>query len=262
MAKLFLDGIFGFDSKSPSTVRIKLLNPSKQVDYLVDLRGLMAGEISFSAQNKWGPVINDLANLQDLASLLGSESMFSWISASTMCWKGTSPLSIGIEFYLINYKRGLDLEGQLRNFVKLGSLSKDSNAGIGKDFKVLVHGGYAADILSGNNKYFANKGFKEIKDIQDSRNKFGFQDYDKDLYSGDLYSGDAVAQGSLSIRFGGKSEIRNLLLSKVSVTESVIEVANQNGEERKPLYYRVSAQFTGVRPLLSVDVDRMFNFAV
>ena len=67
------------------------------------------------------------------------------------------------------------------------------------------------------------------------------------------------AIGAIQLWFGHKSKIKNLLLSKISVTESNIEVADQDGGNIKPLYYRVSAQFTGVRPLITTDVDEMFN---
>ena len=76
-----------------------------------------------------------------------------------------------------------------------------------------------------------------------------------------LYDGEGNAISSLTVQFGHKSKISNLLLSKIDVTESNIEVADQNGDNPRPLYYRVNAQFTGVRPLLTVDVDNMFSFA-
>ena len=111
MAKLFLDGIFSKATNSPSSVGITFPVGDNQFEKLV---GLMIGDITFSAQNKWGPVINDLTNLADFSALVGSQDLVSWISASTMCWKGTEPLSIGIEFYLINYAKNLDLERKLK----------------------------------------------------------------------------------------------------------------------------------------------------
>lgn len=252
MAKLFLDGIFSNISDSPSSVRITMPNYNGRSDVpQINLVGLITSDITFSAQNSWGTIVNDLTNLQDLASLVGSDSMFSWISASTMCWKGTSPLSIGIEVYLINYKKDLMLEEQLKTLVKLASIAKDPNATFGKDFKAMVHGGYAPDIFKGNDSFFTiGKISKatELKSTVDVARIYGSDDITQN------------AQAALQLQFGHKSRIRNLLLSKISVTESNIEVADVNGNNRKPLYYKVSAQFTGVRPLLTVDVDDMFNF--
>lgn len=254
MSKLFLDGIFrpkeeGNDS--PSAVHITIPNQSNKVSYMdqvTHLTGLMIGDPTWGAANNWGPIINDISNLTDLASLVGSESMFSWISASTMCWKGTAPLNLGIEFYLINYAKHIGLEEKLRSFIKLASLYKDPDATVGENFKVLVHGGYQADVLSGNKKLFDS-----MKDVESLKKRNGLNDVTKDLYGG-----NADAQGAVQVQFGHKSKISNLLLSKVSVTESTIEVADQSGSNIRPLYYRVSAQFVGVKPLLTVDVDRMF----
>lgn len=253
MAKLFLDGIFTWGSNSPSSVKITMpfRSPKSSVNQLepINLVGLMTGDPTFSAQNKWGTIINDISNLTDVSSLIGESSMFSWINASTMCWKGTSPLVMGIEFYLINYKRNLGLEKQLKTLVKLAALERDSMAKAGSSFKVLAHGGYAADILEGNNTI---KGFFS-SNISDS-SQLGSIDL-----SG-LYDPQGNAVGSLSVQFGHKSRISNLLVQKVDVTESTVEVADQDGSNPKPLYYRVNVQFTGVRPLITADVDSMFDF--
>ena len=249
--KLFLDGIFEGGNNYPGSVIITIPNPSQKIGSSLELAGLMIGDPTWGAANTWGPIISDLSNLTDISSLVGTESMFSWISASTMCWKGTAPLSIGVDFYLINYKKsGLDLEDKLRTFVKLASLYKDPDATVGADFKVLAHGGYAADIFKGNAKLFDN-----VKDIQGLKSSAASKLNQSVMES---YNGTSYAQGSVQLQFGHKSKISNLLLSKVNVTESTVEVADANGDNIKPLYYRVSAQFTGVKPLLTVDVDQMF----
>lgn len=249
--KLFLDGIFEEGNVSPSSVIITMPNPSNKGIVPPRLTGLMVGDPSWGASNRWGTVINDITNLSDISSLVGSESMFTWISASTMCWKGTEPLSMSIDFYLINYKKNQSpsLEESLRSFVKLASLYQDPDATGGKDFKVLVHGGYSSDVLSGNSKSF----FTSPKDVADLGKKGGLSSLAENFYGG-----SNNAKGSVQVQFGHKSTISNLLLTKVNVTESTIEVADQNGGNIKPLYYRVSAQFTGVKPLLTVDVDKMF----
>lgn len=235
MAKLFLDGIFSDKSDSPSSIRIE------QSEVGVNLIGLTTSDPTFSAQNKWGPIINDVSNLQDLGSLMGFGNMASWVGASTMCWKGTSPLTMGIEFYLINYKRGLNLEPQLKALVRLAALDVTNKA------LVKVHGGYLPDVLSDNETFF-NGSITSMKDLGGK----GLENF--------ASSPQSYGKGSITITFGHKSTIGNLLLSKIDVTESTVEVADANGGNRKPLFYRVSAQFTGVRPLLTTDVDSMFKF--
>jgi hypothetical protein len=249
--RLFINEIFNLSSfnDSPSAVYISMPNsPNKSNEAKPDITGLMVGDPTWSAGNTWGPIINDISNLTDVSSLLGESSMFSWISASTMCWKGTNPLGIGVEFYLINYSKNLELEAQLKRFVKLASLYKDPDATAGAAFKVLVHNGYAADIFSSNAQVFDN--LDSIRSLEDWTNQSGAL--------GKEFVKDSL-QGTVSIQFGHKTKISNLLLSKVSVTESTIEVADQQGGNIKPLYYRVSAQFTGARPLLTTDVDNMFS---
>ena len=247
-SKLFLDGIFQSDSDSPSSVRITNKVDGFDSTVSVDITGLIIGDPTFSSQNKWGTIINDVSNLQDLASLANQESQFSWISASTMCWKGTAPLSLSFDFYLINYKKNLkpSLEDNLKNLIKLSAIGEDSNATMTKPFKVTVHGGYAPNVLKGNQSYFT------VGDVTKNQNVTNVLSNVSDM------SGERV-KGSVEVQFGNKSRIRNLLVSRVNVTESTIEVADQNGNNRRPLYYRVSVQFTGVAPLVTTDVDYMFD---
>ena len=255
MAKLFLDGIFNNSSDSPSTITISVpvASGTSFVSSGVVLRGLIIGDPTWTAANKWGPILNDFSNLQDWASLLGMNNQFSWINASTMCWKGTSPLSINVEFYLINYAKGLNLKGKLNTFVKLAAVAQSEN---NSDFRVQVHGGYAPDIFSGNKSYYdTNLGIRDVI----ANNKTA-SDLNKDVTEG-IFGGGKIATGSLSIKFGHKSTIRNLLLSRVSVTESTIEVADENGGNIQPLYYRVAAQFTGVQPLVTSEVENIFSGA-
>ena len=249
MARLFLDGIFNKSSNSPSTITINVpVSNGKGVL----LRGLIIGDPTWTAGNKWGPIINDFSSLQDWASLIGESNQFSWISASTMCWKGTNPLSIGVDFYLINYARGLNLKSNLSTFVKLAAVAKSQN---NSDWRVQIHGGYAPDIFSGNKSYFTTEG--GIRGLVQDQG--AIEELNADVSN--IFGGGKIAKGSLSIQFGHKSKVSNLLLSKVNVTESTIEVADQNGGNIQPLYYRVSAQFTGVQPLVTTEVDAIFGSA-
>ena len=151
--KLFLDGIFSASSASPNRIVIDMPNPGPSSDAAsLHLVGLTTSDPSFSANNKWGTVINDLSNLTDFSSLVGSSNLWSWIGASTMCWKGTAPLSMGIEFFLINYAPGLNLDVQLKKLVKLASLSETKQK---SDAQVYAHGGYAANVLTGNSEFFS-----------------------------------------------------------------------------------------------------------
>lgn len=249
-SKLFLDGLFGNNCNSPSMVRITMPNTSKANPDLatINLTGLMTGDPSFSAGNKWGTILQDLSNLAEFSSIIGSESMWSWIGASTMCWKGTNPLGVGFDFYLINYAPNMspNLEDSLKKLVKFAALERSDK--IISAAQVTAHGGYQADILSDNNTFF-NKDLK-ASDIA------GLNELSR---LSNLGKQSGHNPGALQVQFGNKLIIRNLLLSKIDVTASNIEVANLDGSNRKPLFYRVQTQFTGVRPLLTGDVDYMFS---
>ena len=249
MANLYLDGIFDSkDSASPSTVRLRIPNPSDVTGHTLDLTGLLIGDPTFSLQNKWGPIISDISNLTDVSSLVGTAGVFSWMAASTNCWKGTSPISVNISFYLINYKqKGLDFESKLKSLAKLAALGR--TGGALESMQVTVHGGYQADIFKDNTSYFTDmKGFQDLKD------KSGLVDG-----VASMYNDSGQAKGVVQIIFGNKNSISNLLLVKLDVTESTIEVSDSAGRNRKPLFYKVDAQFIGVAPVNTDDVEYFFT---
>lgn len=251
---LYLDGIFDLllGEGAPSSILIDYPIASESEDKDKRgregsrglLQGLLVSEPTLSTGVKWGPILNDVTNLQDVASLLGSEHMWSWIGASVMCWKGTTPLTTSIEFYLINYKRGLGLEQSLKELNYLTALKKVGEA------TVAVHGGYAARVLSTNTELFnngklkkSNKGSEKSGLLGEFLNQFKSLAEDPDM-----------EEGTLRIYLGKKIKLRNMLLNKLDITPSIVEVP-----DGKPLYYRVSMSLTGSRPLLSTDVDEMYN---
>lgn len=259
VAKLFLDGIFGINPESndsPSAVFITMPNvPDSSFCGTQIITGLMVNDPTWTSANSWGPVISDLSNLQDWASLIGSQSQVSWINASTMCWKGTAPLNLSFEFYLINYAQDLGLEDKLTMLNKLTAIDRaPGKEGISGNFLVNVHGGYAADILTGNNALYDRK--KDINDLMKGKQGEALDylnSFDSKLFAG------GYASGAVSVRFGHKATINNLLISKLNVTASTVEVANQDGTNPKPLYYKVSIALTGVRPLITSEVGSIYG---
>ena len=170
--------------------------------------------------------------------------MWSWIGASTMCWKGTDPIKTSIEFYLINYKEGLKLEEKLREANKLVSLYNiDKN----KKIAVEVHGGYKARVLENNQTYFNN-----------GSNKFNSTELlDKIQYgasNADLSSEVDMEEGTCTLCLGNKMRIRKLLVQRFDVQPSLVELP-----DGKALYYRVSVSFIGTSPLLDTDVNFMYG---
>ena len=241
---LFLDGIFGEDKcTSPNRVKLNFTSFDDGTYKPRVLYGLLASEPTVSTGNKWGPVLSDISTLTDFSSIIGNQNMFSWIGASVQCWKGTDPIKVGVDFYLINYKRGLQLEERLKELTKLTALTevKGDNKLMSK-IAVSVHGGYAANVISSNESYFQNVNFIE--------NASNYVERGKDVF----HEAEAMTpKGTVTLYIGNKMAIRNLLVARIDSTPSMVEVANG-----KPLYYRVSVSFIGVKPLLSPDVDKMF----
>ena len=251
---LFLDGIFNTDMTTklpPSAVRIYFpvaKEGGTKPSFYDKIQGLLTNEVTVSSQVKWGTILNDVTSLQGVASLLGEAKMWTWIGASTMCWQGTEPLKTGIEFYLINYKRGLNLGEKLKNLNMLTAL-----VGAGRA-QVLVHGGYSSKVLETNKDLIGNGsgGNKEGTEPPDNRSFLDtvLAPFEK---IGNM-SKENLEEGTVKIIIGNKLFLSQMLVSRLDVTPSLVEV-----EEGLPLYYRVSMSLTGTRPLVSSIVDQMYR---
>ena len=255
---LFLDGIFndGDDNSeyiSPNKLILRFSEYDGTTSVPVRLAGLLASEPSISTQNKWGPLLENYASLNDInnvVNIMGDQNMFSWVGASVMVWKGTDPIKLNLDFYLINYKRGLNLESKLKSLTKLTAL-----AGVDSKLsavQVAVHGGYKANQILNTNTQMMNQSKNFVENAQ-KVSGFGNAKVDDVLKS---YAQDSLSDpvGTLSLEIGHKVSIRNLLVGRVDTTPSLVEVA-----DGKALYYRVNLSLTGVRPLVTTDVDSMYH---
>lgn len=258
---LYLRDIFDPRSTNPSSLHIAIPYVNDQgVTSSVPrvLTGLLASEPTVSTSNKWGPILNDMSMLSFFSSLAGFKSIPTWIGASAQCWKGTDPIRINLDFYLINYKRGLGLEEGLRDLTKLTSLTVDLNSFT----SVFIHGGYRVDPFTSNAGRFNNsvadyqKNGKpmsetEISDYnEETRNLWGsmINSYNSQIKAG------TEGVGTVSIDIGNKLRLDKLLVAAVNVTPSIVEVP-----DRKPLYYHVTTSLIGCRPLMAQDVDEMYK---
>ena len=243
---LFLDGLFDSETTGklpPSAIKIffPVLNTQNgAVRSYENIQGLLTNEVTVSSQVKWGTILNDVSNLQAVASLLGSAKMWTWIGASTMCWYGTEPIKTGFEFYLINYKRGMKLEEKLKNLNILTSLVKADKV------RVYVHGGYEANVLTSNSAIFNNK-------VEEAREN---QIQGASIFEtlGNIGDSAASDKGTISVLVGNKVKLDRMLIQRLDVTPSTVEVV-----DGLPLYYRVSLSLTGSQPLLSTQVEEMYR---
>ena len=265
MAKpnLYIQEIFDKNTTNPSS--LKLLIPtisSSGGEGSQLLCGLLASEPTIVTGNKWGPILNDISLLSFFASLAQMSSIPSWIGASVQCWKGTDPLRINLDFYLVNYSRGLKLEQGLKALTKLTSLTGAQ----GTFTSVYVHGGYMAKPLATNAARFNNsiadkvnngQMFSDIANPEEGKNWIDkFNDWSA-TWSTDVNNN----KGCVSIVIGNKVKIGGLLVASVNVTPSIVEVCSSEdvNDDPLPLYYHVTLSLIGNRPLISDDVDKMYS---
>ena len=248
---LFLDGLFNSETTGkmpPSAIKVifPVLNQQKGTTRSYEsVQGLLSNDVTVSSQVKWGTILNDVSNLQAVASLLSDKKMWTWIGASTMCWYGTEPIKTNFEFYLINYKRGMKLEEKLTNLNLLTSLVRADK------FRVYVHGGYAAKILNTNTIMFNNGVAKQSNSENNGSITSGLA---KLMEFAENIPDEKFDEGTISILIGNKLTLSQMLVQRLDVTPSTVEVV-----DGLPLYYRVSMSLTGARPLLSTQVEEMYR---
>lgn len=207
------------------------------------LYGILTSEYTIGGQNKWGNIIENVAELTDFSSLVGSESMYTWIGSSVQCWKGTDPLNFTLDFIMVNYKPGLNLEDKLKSLLKLTSMNPTEGV-VGSQVSVGVHGGYTANVLQTNVGYFTSNLKKSKNELQAMGERSIIQGFER---------------GTVTVELGSRFTIANLLVSRCNFTPSNIEVAAESTTEQSlPLYYNVTVSLTGTHALLSTEVDRMF----
>ena len=247
---LFLDDIFNEKAPaSPNKVVLSVPIWNGESTKRVTVCGLLASEPNINTGNKWGPILENYASISEFSSLLGLQSMFAWIGASTMCWKGTNPLSLNLDFYLINYRPNLNLEEKLKALTKLTALAEIKTGNLANKVTVAVHGGYSANkILADNqNQFIENQQYVENQRMDDSLGDF-FENL------GVLFTNPDFQPGLVTVQLGNKVSIGNLLVTRVDSIPSMVEV--ENG---KALFYRVNVSLQGSRPLLTTDVDNMYK---
>ena len=238
---LYIDKFYSPESRAPGKIILKIPVINSKENYK-DIAGIMLTEPTFTSSNKWGTILGDVtSDLNDLQSLLGSPNMFSWIGASVMCWKGTEPLKFNADFFAVNYSPNLGLEEAIKSLMALTSLSSGDYA---ESVTVKVHGGYQPKVLYNNEEQTFNG---IVKDNQDMKAE------------GQFLAGGGITPGTVIVCIGERITLTNLLVSSVNVTPSLVEVCSVNGDNVKPLYYKINVSFIGSRAFLKTDVDHFIK---
>lgn len=234
---------------SPSVVDIYIPTSSGNREVL---RGILANEVSIGLKNSFGNALPQLDQLVDVFQLMSLPSIPAWIGASTQVWKGTDLLRLALEFYLIHYKPGLNHEKGLKALAKLATFMEENvdadYKGPGSSiienvrgrFMSKVHGGYRPDPFKSNEKQFLS--FSQLSTLAGVGVDNGIE---RDI------------PGTIRIKIGKNFSLGNLLLTKIDITPSVVEVGNES--KSKPLYYKVLINLQTTRAAVETDVDSMFG---
>lgn len=231
------------------------------------LRALLATDLSIQLANRFGNLLPGVEMLSDIAQAIGSVNIPAWIGASVQGWRGTDPVKLNLELFLINYEPNLGYEAKLKALAKLATITPSSREGVAGHLSQQVHGGYStkASAFATNKQFFQDS----VSDEQYVANKDGnkvsnenqlgaMKDVGQTIWEGK--GGAAGFTGTLTIKVGNRFELKNLLLTAISITPSSVEVYSpSSGERPKPLYYRISMSVMTCRTALYTDVDSMFQ---
>ena len=230
--------------------------------------GFLSEDPVIKMGNKWESLIPDLGAINDFMQI-ANKGAASWISTSKMAWKGTDPISVTLNFYLITYLKS-QVDGQTVNhvmpvskqaecFAKLVAISpNDSADGFFKDIKINVHGGYKPNYFESNNNVVNNS------------TGFGNRE-DRGTYHA---SDDGTGTCHIVINGNGMNSVvlRNMLLESLDMTPSTVRAGYWNGITNKgisqtatfkgsgePLYIKVNASFKLARVATVNDVIGLFG---
>ena len=240
--------------------------------------GFLSEDPVIKMGNKWEPLISDLNTINEFTQLanLGQSS---WISTSKMAWKGTDPITVNLNFYLITYLKS-QVDGRTVNhvapvskqatyFAKLASITPDEGGGF-LGIGVNVHGGYKPNYFQANNTIVNNFNLSTLKGLDKSEN-----------LSDTTFSGGDDGSHTCHIVINGNGRnsvvLKNMLLESLDMTPSTVRAGywdinyssrDNNGkisssgsfqQSSEPLYIKVNAGFKLMRVATSDDVSVLFG---
>jgi len=222
---LYLDQIF---NSKVGIINLNIPDPSGNGTF-TSIDGFLSENPSMSFQNNWGSIFPDFNALGEMSQLMGSKNIFSWLASTQAGWKGTEPINIGTEFYVISYdsKASKNIKEQVKVLIKMASLYQGT--GLLENESVMVHGGYSNNYWKSTGEFFQNE-----------------EDFKSDLTS--------TKTGLITMTIGNQMTIKKLLLSDVNVTPSTVQVASGI-----PLYIKVSANFRTYMAPIASDIDDIFG---
>lgn len=231
----------------------------------IDVEGYLTEDPTIKLQNNWEAIIPDISMINDFAQIAGLGAK-SWIATSSASWKGTEPIKLSLNFYLITCRmkqltgggKGPDMpiSEQASAFAQLCAISPGGsggeNDGITSSINVNVHGGYKPQVFN-RNADFSGKSKDEL-------------DWDTKLSSlyNDMIQNDT---GTIQIVINGNGYpsmvFRKMLLEGITFNASTVRAGYWNGsnfvKSSEPLYIRCSADFRLAHAATVDDAARIFT---
>ena len=230
--------------------------------------GFLSEHPTIRMGNKWESLISDLGSINEFTQIAGL-GQASWVSTSKMAWKGTDPISVSLDFYLITYLKSqvdgqtvgniMPVSKQAECFAKLVAVSQNEQAdGFFKGIRINVHGGYKPNYFENNNDVFNN-----VTNALSKENSI-------------FKEGGDDGNGTCQIVINGNGMntviLKDMLLESLEMTPSTVRAGYWNGIENKginqtasfkgsgePLYIKVSASFKLAHATTVSDVMGMFG---
>lgn len=237
--------------------------------------GFLSEDPSVSMKNSWDAIIPDATALSDFTQLaMGSQ--VSWLSTSKAAWKGTDPITLSLNFYLLTYRmaqvagtqqgkedpRNMPITEQAARFAALLAVSpKGTGEGSGKfaRYGINVHGGYRANYFEDNVDFTGDK----KNEASEERNKRLMGDENQWINDTD---------GTISIIINGSGKptmyFNKMLLADATFTPSPVrcgywttssEGKKQFVQTSEPLYIKITATFRLAHVATVGDAINMFT---
>lgn len=192
------------------------------------IKGILQDDPQIQLGNNWGTLneFDDLLNpLRDIQQVVKTDNITNYVSATGMAWKGTPHIKVNCNFYLIafNSKSNINKKAML--------LSQLCTVFVSGGYGVKVHGGYQLD-------YYKNNETLELGTFNDS----------------DFINSKVDGTVTMIINSPSHTVINGLLAQTINIQPSTVCV-----RDGSPLYYVVSAGFTGYRAPITSDMHSIYG---
>lgn len=237
----------------------------------VESVGFLTEHPTIRMSNKWDSLISDLGVINEFTQL-AQWGASSWVSTSKAAWKGTEPIVVTLDFYLITYlkaqvdgtgtKASAPISQQASYFARLAALAQGENATGLNGLNVKVHGGYKPNYFEDNQGVFNNSNVTSFLGDKDRKGVHLVNELDE--------------SGTCSIVINGNGMntiiLENMLLESLEMTPSTVragywdDITNKGIQQSatfrgsaEPLYIRMNTTFRLARAATVEDVARLFG---